>query len=343
MKNIRNYLTTLVFGILLALCLPANAADTAARGKITGGVAHQAPEWFKESFLEIADDVDEASEEGRHVLLFFQLNDCPYCDRMLEESFESEPLTSLIQAKFDTIAINVRGDRDIAFNEEISVTEKELSEILKVRATPAIMFLNGDNKPIVRVNGYRAPERFRQILEYVSTNSYQSTKLADYLQAKLDKNVYRLRPNPLFSDIRDLSSVDGPLMVIFEDGSCYDCNEFHDGILAHELVRQEIAPFTIVRLDADSTETIIDTYGNETTPAELARRHEMIYRPGVLAFDDGNLVRRHDSLVFPHHFKESMRYVAGGYYQQTDYQSYSLRRTEELLAAGVVIDLGRPQ
>jgi hypothetical protein len=69
----------------------------------------------------------------------------------------------------------------------------------------------------------------------------------------------------------------------------------------------------------------------------------MIYRPGVLVFDEGNLLRRHDSLTFPHHFKESMRYVAGGYYQQMDYQSYSQQRTEELLAAGVDIDLGRPE
>ena len=68
----------------------------------------------------------------------------------------------------------------------------------------------------------------------------------------------------------------------------------------------------------------------------------MIYRPGVLAFDNGTLVRRHDSLTFPHHFKESMRFVAGGFYQQTDYRTYSQQRTEELLEAGVDIDLGRP-
>jgi thioredoxin-related protein len=343
MINIGIYWKTLGLIAVLALATPAGAAENNARGKITGGAVHQAPGWFKESFLEIADDVDEASEANRHVLLFFQLNACPYCNRMLKESFESEPLTSYIQQHFDTIAINVRGDRDVAFNEEISVTEKQLSEILKVRATPAILFLNQDNKTIVRVNGYRAPERFKQVLEFVATQSYQTTNLADYLQAKLDKNIYRLRANSRFSEIRDLSRVDGPLMVIFEDGSCYDCNEFHDGILAHELVQKEIAPFTIVRLDADSNEPIMDVYGNKTTAAELAKKHEMIYRPGVLVFDEGNLLRRHDSLTFPHHFKESMRYVAGGYYKQTDYRSYSQQRTEELLAAGVVIDLGRPQ
>jgi len=332
----------LLLAITTVSCL-AFAADSATRGKITGGVLHPPPAWFKESFLEIADDVDDASEAGKHVLLFFELNGCPYCDRMLRESFETEPLSSYIQQHFDTIAVNIQGDREIAFNQEISVTEKELGEILKVTSTPALLFLNQDNKTIVRINGYRATERFRQVLEFVATKSYQTTKLADYLQAKLDRNVYQLRTNPLFSEITDLSSVDGPLMVILEDGSCYDCDEFHDGILAHELVREEIAPFTIVRLDADSTAAIVDAFGNNTTPAELARKYEMIYRPGVLVFYDGNLIRRHDSLTFPHHFKESLRYVAGGYYRQTDYRSYSLRRTEELLADGVDIDLAQPQ
>jgi len=333
----------IVFLIFISLLIPGQAvsAVTPERGTITGGVVHEAPDWFKESFLEIADDVDEATEEGKHVLLFFQLNGCPYCDRMLEESFEAEPLTSYIQQHFDTIAINVRGDREIAFNEEVTVTEKELSEALNVRATPAIVFLNENNKTAVRVNGYRAPERFRHILEFVATKSYNNTGLSNYLQAKLKRNVYQLRNNTLFTELTDLSSVKGPLMVIFEDGSCYDCNEFHDGILAHPLVRKELEPFTIVRLDADSSQPIIDVDGNSTTPKELAEKHQMIFRPGVLAFDNGQLIRRHDSLTFPHHFKESMRYIAGGFHNKQDYRSYSEQRTEELLSQGVTIDLGR--
>lgn len=333
----------LFYLLFIAVETPAVAVDTPARGQIIGGVAHQAPSWFKQSFLEIADDVDEATEAGKHVILFFQLNGCPYCDRMLEESFEAEPLTSYIREHFDAIAINVRGDREIAFNDELTVTEKQLAGILKVSGTPMILFLDENNKAVVRISGYRAPERFRQILEFVATNSYRTTSLADYLDARLNKNVYKLRDNPLFSDISDLSSVEGPLMVIFEDGGCYDCDEFHDGVLADPLVQKEIKPFTVVRLDADSQEKIRDIHGNETTPAELARKYEMIYRPGVLMFDDGLLLRRVDSLLFPYHFKEYVRYVAGGFYKKLDWRTYSDRRTEELLQAGETIDLGRPK
>ena len=328
---------------ILALLFFASFGDVAAeRGQIIGGQVHEAPNWFKESFLDIAEDVAEASEADKHVLLFFQLNGCPYCDRMLTESFKAEPTKSFIQTHFDSIAVNIKGDRDIAFNDEIEVTEKELSEALAVWSTPAILFMDENNKTVVRVNGYRAPERFRQVLEFVSTRAYRKTKLADYLNAKLDKNVYKLRANPLFNNVKDLSSVEGPLMVIMEDGACYDCNEFHDGILAHPQVQKEIAPYTIVRFDADSTETITDVDGSKTTPAALAKKHNMIYRPGVLVFDGGKLVRRVDSLIYPHHFKEAARYIAGGFYKNIDYQNYSLQRTEELLAAGETIDLGPP-
>lgn len=343
MSGLPPFFKIVLLSICLAVSFPSLASDEKPPGKLTGGVLHPPPDWFKESFLEIADDVDEASEAGKHLMLFFELNGCPYCDRMLKESFEAEPLSSYIQANFDVIAVNIQGDRQIAFNEEVSVSEKQLSEILKVHSTPALLFLNQDNKTIVRVNGYRAPQRFQPVLEFVATGSYRSSTLADYLQAKLDRNVYQLRDNPLFRAITDLSSVDGPLMLVFEDGSCYDCDEFHDGILTDPRVQAEIVPFTVVRLDADSNESIVDVNGNQTTPANLVRAYEMIYRPGVLLFDEGKLLRRHGSLTFAHHFKESLRYVSGGHYRQTDYRSYSRQRTEDLLDAGVSIDLGPPK
>ena len=121
MEKSRLHLKAILLVLLTGQIWTVMAAE---RGRVTGGVPHEVPGWFKDSFLDMADDVEEASERGKHVMLFFQLNNCPYCDRMLEEAFEAEPLTPYIQQHFDAIAINVSGDRDIAFNEEISVTEK---------------------------------------------------------------------------------------------------------------------------------------------------------------------------------------------------------------------------
>ena len=341
MKIYSNMILTCFFIIGVLFISSTISAETNKPGQIIGGAVHEAPEWFKESFLEIQDDVDEATEENKHVLLFFQLNGCPYCDRMLRESFETEPLTGYIKQHFDTIAINVKGDREIAFNDEISVTEKELSEILNVRATPAILFLNSDNKTVVRVNGYRAPERFKQVMEYVSSKAYEQGSLTEYLDTKLAKNIYQFRDSQLFKKETDLSTVKGPLALIFEDGSCFDCNELHDKILSKPEVQKELNAFTVIRLRVGSGDVISDLAGNKTTAKLLAQKYDMTYRPGVLIFDQGKLIRRYDSLLFSHHFKEGFRYVSGGYYKTEDYGSYSEKRTEELLSAGIDIDLGQ--
>lgn len=307
---------------------------------MTGGIAHEMPAWFKDSFLEIAEDAEEAGEADRHVMIFFNLNDCPYCARMLDESFRSEPNMGLIQTHFDVIALNVLGDREVVFNDEITVTEKQLAEILEVRATPGVMFFDADNKPVARADGYRAPERFRQVLEYVAGKAYRDMSLQTFLDRNVAKDVYALRDNAVFSNTTDLASVPGPLMVILEDGGCYDCAEFHDGILADPRVGAEMAAYTVVRLDTGSQAMIIDPAGESMTAAGLADKHRMFYRPGILIFDEGNLIRRMDSLIYPHHLKENLRYVSGGFYRSQAYQDYSAARTEELLSSGTDIDLG---
>ncbi len=312
------------------------------RGTVSGGIAHDMPDWFKESFLEIAEDAMEAGEAEKHILLFFNLNNCPYCARMLDESFRADPNMSLIRTHFDAIALNVLGDREVVFNEDITVTEKELAEILNVRATPGILFLDAENRPVARADGYRAPEQFRQILEYVSNKAYRDMNLDAYLEQRLAKDVYDLRDNPTFRDITDLSSIQGPLMVILENGGCHDCAEFHDTILSDERVREELPAYTVVRLDTDANTPVIDVDGSKTTAAGLAEKHQMFYRPGVLLFDRGELVRRGDSLIYPYHFSGMLRYVSGGHYQSMDASAYGEQRMEELLEAGQDIDLGRP-
>ncbi len=329
----------LVFTLCFSLSAILTIGNATERGALTGGAPHEAPDWFKESFLDIAEDIDEAGEANKHVMLFFQLNDCPYCDRMLSESFESDPYKSFIQTHFDVIAINVRGDRDIAFNDELEMTEKELSEQLNVFATPAIIFLNASNEQVVRVNGYRASERFQKILDYVSSRAYADMKFVEYIDKNLTESVYTLRDHKLFSTADDLSAVEGPLLVIFENRGCYECTEFHDRLLSREDVVNELAKYTVVRLDTDSSHVITDVDGVKTTTSGLARKHQMTFRPGILIFDEGKLLGRYDSLLYSYHFREGLRYVADGFYKTEDRRSYSQRRLEEQLSAGVNINL----
>lgn len=122
---------------------------------------------------------------------------------------------------------------------------------------------------------------------------------------------------------------------------CHDCPEFHDNVLAHKDVLTEMKPYTVVRLDTNAKQAIIDPKGNKTTTKAMSETLKMTYRPGVAIYDEGKLVRRADSLLYSFHFKEGLRYISGGYYQTESYRSYAEKRHEELLSAGVSIYLGK--
>ena len=225
MASENNLITGIIrssLGLLIVLVHVAwaQASEAPQRGKVTVSPNHQAPAWFKESFLEIQEDAAEAGEADKHLMLFFHLNNCPYCDRMLTESFEADPNMSYVQEHFDVIMLNVKGDREVVFNEELTLLEKELAELLEVRGTPVILFLTPENKPVARVNGYRAPPRFRSVLEYVSSKAYKKTTLTRFMARNLTADVYALRDDALFKPIRDLSAIDDradPLLLFAFD------------------------------------------------------------------------------------------------------------------------------
>jgi thioredoxin-related protein len=334
----------LLLGILILFSLNGvvYSDDKEKQGNITGGIGYTIPDWFKESFLDIAADVEEAGENDKHVILFFHLDQCPYCDKMLKESFSSPLLKAEIEENFDVIAINIKGSNEIEFTKDQSFTEKELARQLNIQYTPAILFLNNKNKAVARLNGYRSAKKFRHILNYVKEKEYKKGTLMRYLNQKEKGSVYALKEYPLFSKKSDFSKEKKPLAIVFEDANCDECDYFHSKIINREDVKKELKAFTLVRLDARSTETIIGLDGKKTTPKEWAETLKLTYRPGVVLFDNKKEITRIDGFLYSFHFKEVFRYVSGKYYKEFEtYNEYLSERQQELIKKGINIDISK--
>jgi thioredoxin-related protein len=333
-----------VIGLVCCALFSLQASAATQPGKLTGGVQSVHPEWFKESFLDIASDVEEATAAGRHVILFMHLNDCPYCARMADENFANAPYTPFIREHFDVIQINIKGDREVAFDAETSVTEKELARLLKVRYTPTILFLNQENQTVLRLNGYRSVPAFKHALDYVQQQAYLNTSLSRFIEQRQDTPVYRFRDHPMLKRISDLRSVaDRPLAVLFEDSSCDACDDLHDGHLRDPNTLKILENFTLVRLDANAGDPIIDAAGNPTTPRAFAEQLGLTYRPGIVLFDRGKEISRIDGLLYSYHFQEVLRYVGERHYVQypNSFYDYLNVRTAEILESGKNIDLSK--
>lgn len=332
-------LMLLLCAALLAINGPA-LAETPP-GRVTGGRAHQLPDWFKSSFLNFQDEVDEARQAGRHILVFMDLNDCPYCARTLDENFRQGENASFIQKNFDAIAVNVRGDREVTWIDQATYTEQQLAIKLKVVGTPALVFIDPDGKKVLQLNGYRTPATLRDALEYVHDKAYRNQSLADYIEKKQKAPVYTFRDHPRFEKVTDFAGYRKPLAVIFEDRNCADCDGFHSKVLNHPDVLAELKPFRVVRLDAYAETPIVDLSGKRTTPRGWAASLGLTHRPGVVLFDDGKEAGRVEGRFYHFHFKEMLRFVSGQHYERYDrFGAYLNDRQPELLRQGVDIDFG---
>jgi thioredoxin-related protein len=323
---------------LVAAAWPVAAADTPpAPGKITGIKRAQHPEWFKHSFLDIREDVSEAAQAGRHVILFLELDGCPYCYKMIEENFRNAPYADFLRQRFDVIALDMRGDREVALDKDTTATEKEISAMLKASYSPTVVFLDRDNRPVARINGYQNVTDFKVTLDYVAERAYERMTLAQYQAARAKPPAYAMRAHPLLRDVANLQSVaDRPLAVLFEDSACVACDALHDGHLKDPAVLQALADLTFVRLDARSDAPIVDVEGNPTTMKAYAAKLGVEYRPTIVLFDRGREIVRIASMLYRYHFTGVLEYVGQRHYER--YPASPFRyidaKTAELLKAG---------
>ncbi len=328
----------LMWLLCTALLITAAFAETPP-GRAIGGRAHALPDWFKSSFLNFQDDVNEARQAGKHILVFMDLNDCPYCARTLDENFQHGDNMEYIRQNFDVIALNVRGSLELTWIDGATYSEQELANKLKVVGTPALIFIDSNGKKVLQLNGYRSPSSLRHALEYVHNKEYRKQSLSDYIEKKQALPIYTFRDHPLFENVTDFKNYRKPLVVIFEDKNCADCDGFHDKVLNHPDVLAELKPFRVVRLDAYADTSIVDISGKRSTPRAWAKSLNLTYRPGVVLFNEGKEAGRVEGRFYHFHFKEMLRYVSGQHYKQYDrFGSYLNDRQADLLRRGINID-----
>ena len=205
-----------------------------------------------------------------------------------------------------------------------------------------MIFLDSDNKPVARTNGYRSVEDFKHVLDYVAEKAYETESLAAYVNAR-KSDSYRFRDHPQLVTTDDLSTfADRPLAVLFEDKGCVACDALHDGHLAAAEVRELLTDYAFVRVDALSDSPLVAVDGTKTTGRDYATALELTYRPGLVLFDRGREIMRIDSRLYRYHFTEILRYVGKRLYEQypDSFYDYLDVRTAELTATGHDVDLG---
>jgi thioredoxin-related protein len=334
------------FVLLLALAAaPAGgrAAQPAPEPFDPSPHAIEIPRWFNETFLDFREDVREAAAEGKRLLVYFGQDGCPYCKRLMQVNFGQKDIADKTRRHFNTVAINMWGDREVTWIDGKARSEKNFAAELGVQFTPTLLFFDEKGQVVLRVNGYYPPHKFRIALDYVSGHNEEKSSFADYLRQhdvrEPASSVFLLKP-PL--DLAAHAKRSGRFVaVLFEQPHCAACDELHRQGFANPAVRELIAKLDFARVELFGREELVTPDGQTLTAAQWGQQLHLAYTPSIVFFDAaGKEVFRIETYLRPFHLASSLDYVVSrAYLRQPSFQRFIQARAEKIRRAGGGIEL----
>lgn len=325
---------------LLVFFYPANIFAA----KVGGTLKSEIPGWFKESFLDLSDDVAEARQNNRRLMIYFHQDGCPYCAELVNNNFSQKSTVDYMKKHFDAIHINMWGDREIVHVDGKSYTEKDLAAALKVWFTPTLLFFNENGKVILRINGYYPPQKFVTVLEYVAQKNETKESFRSY-SARVSKPPVRgkLHAAPYFEkpphNLARLGK-NKPVVVFFEQKDCPACDAMHNDILNDGPTSDQLEKFTAVQMDMWSKDKITLFDGSTSTMGDWANKLGISYAPSAVLFDNGKEVIRIEAFLKGFHVQSILEYASSGAYKtETSLQRFIQKRAERIIEQGHEVDL----
>ncbi|MGB5613731.1 MAG: thioredoxin fold domain-containing protein [Sedimenticolaceae bacterium] len=301
----------------------------------------QYPAWFKQSFLDLDEDLKEAVAAGKTgIIVYFGQKRCAYCKMLMEVNFKTPDIVSYTREHFDVVPIDIWSPEQVTTPSGESMSEREYSQALGTNFTPSLVFYDAEGRIALRLRGYYPPYQFRAALEYVAGGHYLREKFPVYM-ARGDKTLRfekgDLVEEPFFSpppynfDRSDFPA-ELPLVVFFEQGDCHACDVLHTQPLRRQTVRKLFNRFDSVQLDMHSDVPVIKPDGSPGTAREWAEELGIFYAPSIVFFDEhGKEIIRVDSVVRFFRLRNVLNYVLSrGYLTEPNFLRWSSYTRREL-------------
>ncbi len=185
-RTARRILTSLVLAAMFFMAPRAEAATLNESG------LHVQP-WFSDSFLILAEDIEDAAQSGKRLAVFFEQRGCPYCKEMHEVNLARDEINTYIRDNFTVVQLNLWGSREVTDIDGKAMEERELARRWRVNFTPTVVFLptpdeiaKGETE-VARMPGYFKPFHFLSMFEFVQQGAYKGQNFQRYLQDKFKR------------------------------------------------------------------------------------------------------------------------------------------------------------
>lgn len=331
---------TYIFTIsLLFTTLQAQDSKT---GKFIGGKDTTMPSWFKESFLDLGEDIEELAEENKQLIVFLHQANCPYCHLFVTKNLSDKKTKEKIQKNFEIVDLNMFGDRELVDVDEEEYTEKEFAIKHKVQFTPTILFFNKEGTQILRLNGYTNIDNFNKALDFVKDESYKLMTYKEYI-VKDSKKAKLIEEPDLFKNsknfIRNKNSK--KMAIFFESSNCVDCQTLHNKLLRDKTTRELLKKMDLYQVDMNSTKSVATPQKQILKIKEWTKNLNITHTPTVIFFDENaNEIIRIESMFKNFHFQTIVDYVVSDEYKkEKEFQRYLTKRANAIREKGIDVNI----
>ncbi len=180
----------MIAGAAACLALPRMARATEL--KLNDDGLYTRP-WFLESLLDLNDDLKEATDKGKRLVVMWELKGCPYCKKIHEVNLADPAIEGFIKDRFEVLQLNIIGAREVTDFDGQRLPEKDFAKKYGVRYTPTFQFFPekadglSKKKPaereVARWQGYMEPKPFLAMFRFVADKAYETSTLGEFLKA----------------------------------------------------------------------------------------------------------------------------------------------------------------
>jgi len=178
-----------------AMVLAGSAGRAQAAPVLTDDGLYSEP-WFINSFLDLRDDLADATANKKRFAIMWELKGCPYCKETHFVNFADPTIQHYVKNNFAIVQLNVIGTREVTDFDGTKMTEKQFSQKYNVRFTPTFQFFpenlaefvdkSPDKREVARLPGYLKPAHFLTLFRFVREKGYERGDFRSYLKAQGD-------------------------------------------------------------------------------------------------------------------------------------------------------------
>lgn len=138
--------------------------------------------FFQPKMGDLKEDLAAAKADGKTgVLLMFEMDECPFCDRMKRTVLNQSQVQDYFRKHFVIYPMDVKGDVPVTDFKGKESTEKAFALEQRARATPTFLFFDLDGNEIARFTGAtQTLDEFMLLGRFVVEGAYKTTKFNVY-------------------------------------------------------------------------------------------------------------------------------------------------------------------